>query len=134
VIKKYRKKWTVSYLKKKVWVEFSKYIRMRDATPSGITSCVTCGKTGHYKTFQAGHFIPGRGNSILFDERGVHPQCYLCNGPLKGNPRKYEAFMKKKYGQKVIDKLDKLVGQAKKFTETELIDLWNYYKGKLKKI
>lgn len=81
---------------------------------------------------QAGHFIPGRKNAFLFDERGVHPQCYLCNGPLKGNPRKYQAFMLQKYGQKVIDELDALSNTTKQFTYDELIDLKNLYEDKIK--
>ena len=126
------KKWTISYLRNKiVWPVFSKYIRLRDADWHGYTTCVTCGKVGLYKTMQAGHFIPGRMNSILFDERGVHAQCYLCNGPLKGNPRRYNDFMKKKYGQAVINELDRLSLKPREFTYDELIDLWNLFKQKV---
>ena len=78
---------------------------------------------------QAGHFIPGRHNSILFDQRGCHAQCYSCNcGWLKGNPRKYQAYMLKRYGQEVIDELDRLDAQQKSFTPAELEDLLTHYK------
>ena len=130
-----KKKWTISYLRNKVvWPVFSKYIRLKYADWRGNEGCVTCGKVQGWKQMQAGHFVPGRMNSILFDERGVHPQCYLCNGPLKGNPRKYDAFMKHKYGQEVIDELDKLSLQPRQFTYEELIDLWNDYKEKIKNL
>ncbi len=130
-----RKKWTISYLRNKaVWPVFSKYIRTKYADFSGYASCVTCGVTKRIAQLQAGHFIPGRGNAILFDERGVHPQCFLCNGPLKGNPRKYQEFMLKTYGQEVIDELDHLSNTTRQFTEQELIDLWNHYKEKLKSL
>lgn len=128
-------KWTIPYLRNKVvWPVFSRYIRMRDANWDGTVSCVTCGRVGHWKTMQAGHFIPGRMNAILFDERGVHSQCYLCNGPLKGNPRKYEAFMKKRYGQEVIDDLDRLSNTTRQFTHPELVEMWNHYKEQVAKL
>ena len=127
-----KKKWSIAYLKKVVWAVFSRYIRMKYADWRGNEECVTCGKVQHWKQMQAGHFIPGRMNAILFDERGVHPQCFLCNGPLKGNPRKYEAFMKAKYGQEVIDELDRLSNTTRTFTPDELIDMKNYYADKIK--
>lgn len=132
---KRRKKWTISYLRNKaVWPVFSKYIRMKHADWRGNAKCVTCGKLAPWKSLQAGHFIPGRMNSILFDERGVFPQCPLCNGPLKGNPRKYDTFMRENFGQEVIDELDRLSNQTKSFTEQELIDMWNYYKEEIKRL
>ena len=90
----------IRYWKKKACVEFSKYIRLRDALKTTGTKdtviCYTCKKS--YPAFgvgcvQAGHFVPGRGNSILFDERGVHAQCYNCNVNLKGNWPEYMRYM-----------------------------------------
>lgn len=128
-----KKKWSIAYLRNKVvWPIFSKFIRLKYADWRGYCTCVTCGKVQSWKEMQAGHFIPGRMNSILFEERGVHPQCYLCNGPLKGNPRKYEAFMKEKYGQEVIDELDKLSNEMRQFKHEELVDMWNHYKDQVK--
>lgn len=54
---------------------------------------------------QAGHFVPGRGNGVLLDERGVHPQCYRCNCILHGNLIEYYPFMVRTYGQEVVDEL-----------------------------
>lgn len=82
--------------KQKAWAEFSLYIRTRDK------KCVTC-KTGSAQ--QAGHFIDGRHNAVLFSEKGVHGQCYHCNVGLKGNKLEYWLFMERTYGRKLIDKL-----------------------------
>lgn len=130
-----KKKHGVRWWKKKAWDEFSRFIRTRDAIrttgKADLVVCCTCGKP--YPAFgvgcvQAGHFIPGRGNSILFDERGVHAQCYNCNVNLKGNWPEYLAFMIKRYGQKVVDELLLLKKQVRKFTVTELEEIRDDYK------
>jgi hypothetical protein len=82
--------------KQAAWDAFSKYIRNRDK------KCVTCPRG---EAQQAGHFIDGRHNAVLFSERGVHGQCYHCNVGLKGNKLEYWLFMEKTYGRKVIDEL-----------------------------
>jgi hypothetical protein len=130
--KKQKKQWSVAHLKNKlIWPIFSKYIRLSYADWRGNVACCTCGATVPWKRAQAGHFVPGRGNSILFDERNVHPQCYVCNIRLKGNPRKYEAFMRAKYGQDVINELDRNAGQPREFAYQELVDMYNHYREKV---
>ena len=112
----------------KVWDVFSKYIRLKYADWRGNESCVTCGIVKHWKEMQAGHFIAGRGNSILFDVRGVHPQCGRCNVYLKGNVVEYFRFMQKKYGDKVIDDLRVLRLKERKWKPKELADMKEHYK------
>lgn len=126
------KKVTVSSLKKKLWKLFSEYIRRLYADWRGYVACVTCGSVKHYKEQQAGHFIPGRHNMVLFDERNVHPQCYRCNIALSGNPRKYDKYMRLTYGPEIIEQLEKLDEQNKQFTIKELEELIKEYKDKLK--
>ena len=79
----------------------------------------------------AGHFTPGRRKYILFDDRGIHFQCKHCNGPeLKGNPRRYEKYMLQRYGQEVIDDLDRLSLISDPWTTIELKDILVKYKQK----
>lgn len=111
---------TIAKLKKKLWKIFSEYIRLRSADWRGYATCVTCGVVKNYKELQAGHFIPGRHNAILFDPRNCHPQCYRCNIPLKSNPRKYDAYMRANYGADVIEELEKQNDEMKQFTGPEL--------------
>lgn len=108
--------------KEKAWQAFSLYIRTRDKR------CVTC-PTGMAQ--QAGHFIDGRHNAVLFSERGVHGQCYHCNVGLKGNKLEYFLFMERTYGREVIDQLmaeSKVMVQYKAFQFLEIEEL---YKRKL---
>jgi len=123
---------SIKYWKKKAWTEFSIFIRNRDAlattddTENAI--CCTCDTSYSVKKLQAGHFIPGRRNSILFEERGCHAQCYNCNINLKGNPRKYQKYMFNRYGQEVIDELDKLSEQTVQMKWFDFKEIYEKYK------
>lgn len=80
-----------------LWPTFSTYIRTRDCIRTTgnrlYGKCVTCGKRKLFKKLQAGHFIPGRTDAILFDDRQVHAQCHQCNMYLQGMWHKYYLFM-----------------------------------------
>lgn len=95
--------------KEKAWKQFSTYIRTRDCleTTKGLREgvCCTCQRRYPFEALQAGHFIDGRNNAVLFSEQGVHAQCSGCNLFLHGNKLKYWVFMENKYGREVIDEL-----------------------------
>ena len=75
-----KKKLSVSKIKKKAWDMFSKWIRLKDADKDGYVTCYTCGKRSLWnRGMQAGHGIPGRNNSVLFDTDVVRVQCVGCN-------------------------------------------------------
>lgn len=122
--------------KSAVWNVFSKYIRLRDCLNTTgdpeYLLCVTCHERKHLKDAQGGHFIPGRHNGVLFDERNVHGQCMRCNIFLKGNPVKYYRFMLTTYGQSTIDELETLDSTLKQFKQPELLELRDLYVRKLK--
>ncbi len=92
--------------KKKLWDVFSIYIRMRDCIEATSTithgKCCTCGRAYPITKLQAGHFIPGRADSILFEPTCVHSQCYRCNVIRSGEWVKYFRFMEGKYGQEAV--------------------------------
>lgn len=102
---KRKKKSELKKWKDKAWAVFSQYIRLRDADGSGMVKCCTCPTKKHWKEMQAGHFLDGRGNAVLFEERGVHPQCYVCNVLKRGNGVYYMLFMQSRYPQDVIDQM-----------------------------
>lgn len=122
----------LSKQKAKTWKAFSAYIRTRDCMEyqkshpelnEPMAPCVTCGRVYPYKQLQAGHFIPGRKNSILFVMDNCHAQCYGCNCGRNGNVINYYPFMLRKYGQERIDELMKLNNTEVKFTVGELKDM-----------
>jgi hypothetical protein len=136
-IKKKTKKKIVktSTLKKKAWDLFSRYIRMRDClkTEGHIYEgkCYTCGKTFLFENLQAGHFIDGRKNNNLFDERGVHAQCYQCNVGLKGNKVIYTLNMQRDYGQTVIDEMLKKNREPRNVKGYEYLEMIEDFKKKI---
>lgn len=83
---------------------------------------------------QAGHFIPGRHNAVLFDERNVHPQCVGCNVFKHGNLIPYYRYMLFYYGQAVIDELEELDKSSQSFTIDELEQLNKEILAKIKEL
>ena len=129
---------TTKELKVKTWDMFSKYIRRRDCL---ITTgnpfwglCITCGKRFNFRDLDAGHFTPGRGNAILFDERGVHAQCHECNRFNHGEEKKYREKVISMYGIEIIEEIEKKKNETLKFTREELINMFEYYKDRFSKL
>ena len=127
-----RKSSPLAKAKKKAWDACSLYIRLKYSDWRGHCECVTCHKVDHYKKMQAGHFIQGRHNSTLFDERHIHVQCPGCNLFKNGNLYWYGKFMEKTYGQKVIDELFKLDKTTVKYTIVDYERIAEEFKTKTK--
>lgn len=98
------------------WVVFSKYIRLRDCMRTTKTKtrgfCVSCGKPLLVRDgdrwlggAQAGHFIPGRSNAVLFHPRLVHLQCLSCNVYRGGNWVGYLENLVKRWGVGEVTRL-----------------------------
>jgi len=124
--------------KAETWRLFSLYIRYRDALKTTGTleecACVTCGRIKPTRTragIQAGHFIPGRHNSILYDYRGCHGQCPYCNRTLKGNWVPYLEFMLAEYGPEVVEEFQARDKQTQSWSIGELEALQAELRDKL---
>ena len=130
------KRKTVRQLKKVAWDLFSKYIRLCDCLrTTGCSSfglCITCGKRYHFKLLQAGHFVPGRHNANLFNERGCHAQCYNCNINLKGNTLEYRRQIIKLYGVGADEEIEVEARQVKQYKLLELEEFIEDLKAKIK--
>ena len=123
------------------WNAFSKYIRARDAIETTGTIdycvCITCGRT--YPTFgvgciQAGHFVPGRCNAVLFDEECVSGQCYGCNCGQGGMWVEYEDAMVKRHGQEKVEEMKRRKHGVVKYTACQYKEIEQKYKQKLKEL
>ena len=137
MIKKKRKKSPQKIAKAKAWKAFSLFIRISNADSNGIVKCVTCNISKHWKEVHAGHYVDGRNNTVLFNEKLVHPQCFHCNsklaGCLAGNKIKYTFFMKEKYGYTIeeLNEIDNSKFHVKKYTISELQEIEEKYKKKV---
>lgn len=129
-----KSKTSVSKAKLKAWIAFSLWVRLSVADVDGYVRCVSCGTKKHYKEMQAGHFIPGRTNAVLFSEDGCHPQCYGCNIGKGGNWPGYFEYMKKMYGIEFIEQLIAESREPVKYTLADYIELEKYYKNKAEEV
>jgi len=132
--KKIMKQATLSSSKKKAWKQFSLYIRSRNSLDGETAQCITCLRWYPIKELQAGHWLPGRHNSVLFDERNCHEQCYGCNVMKKGNPVVYYHFMETKYGKEVMEELESKDRELSKLRIYDFQELEKKYKDKLDKL
>ncbi len=129
---------TITAKKKALWKIFSVYIRYRDCFAATGTLengvCCTCGRSYSYTKLQAGHFVPGRMDSILFEPTCVHAQCFRCNIKLGGNWVKYYRYMQKKYGQAQIDHLMELSEKKCLITPEWIENTMVHYLKKIKEM
>lgn len=122
------KKW-----KKKAWQAFSAYIRQKYANQDGLVECVTCGDSGHWKNFQCGHFIDGRNNAVLYNERLTRVQCVTCNVFKKGNKVAYTLYMLKTgHTQEWIENAEKLKHKQVRMTAADHREIYELYREWLK--
>lgn len=131
---KAKKKPSLSKAKKKAWTQFSVYVRTRDCirfcNSLDEGKCVTCGRIFPFKSLQAGHFIPGRTNAVLFDERLVFTQCMACNVFLGGNYIEYFVFMESEWGRAKIDEFRALKHQTVRYSVADFERLEADYKAR----
>ena len=122
---------TIGTYKKTVWKSLATFIKLREADKFGVVTCVTCPKRmSIYDTeCNAGHFVPGRGNSALFDDAHIFPQCNVCNCQGGGEQFKYGIFLKERYGYDdgVLDEILCRRHEVKKYTLTELRNIKKNY-------
>lgn len=118
-------------LKEQCWKLFSEWVRRSHADEGGTCECYTCGRLAHYTEMHAGHFVAGRTNAVLFDERIVKPQCPRCNIFLGGSYAAYTLRMLDEVGRAKVDELLALKHQTLKYTRTDLQEKIDHYKQKL---
>lgn len=130
--------------KEKAWRAFSQYIRTRDcirfSNDPNLGKCVTCNRAYPFKQLQAGHFIQGRGNAVLFDERLVYSQCVGCNGnpPMGkgGNYVEYFLFMlnTEGYTKEELEEFNNLKYKTVVYKEHDFHRIEEEYKEKTQKL
>jgi hypothetical protein len=110
-----RRKISRKGLHKKAWDLMSELVRRIE---KGV--CYTCGKKGHWKTMQAGHFVHGK--RMDFYMKNIHCQCPRCNKFLSGNLGEYARHLIKDFGPDVIEE----IYQAKALNYKKYITVLEY--------
>ena len=126
------KKWTLKRWKQEAWKYCSIYNRKKN-TFNEIGACCTCNKTLRWDEGDAGHFMAGRTNAILFYDRGIHLQCKNCNRN-QGEQYLYSKFIETMYGIEEVKKQERLRYTTKKYSKDDYIKMIKEYKIKIDNI
>lgn len=77
-------------LKAKLDKAFSELIRLTHADDQGMVTCIDgCGKTGHWKDFDCGHFVHRDKLPTRWDMDNCRPQAQYCNRKQDGKPYEF---------------------------------------------
>lgn len=115
---------------KELQVVFNKFIRLRDKDKG----CISCG-TPLTSKYDAGHFYSvGSTPTLRFNEDNVHGQCVYCNQHLHANIHAYTERLPLRIGEESFELLKSLKNGLCKYDNTELTELKEVYKNKIKEL
>lgn len=110
-------------IRDKVSKEMMQYIRIRRCLETTglafVGICFTCERRFPIEYLDAGHFISGRRNAVLFDVLCIRLQCNYCNVIMHSQPKIYKKKMIALYGKKWVEQR-KL--RAKRIIQDRAID------------
>lgn len=110
-------------------------VRLKASDDNGYCSCVSCGRTGHYKGFDGGHYHSRSHSRLKLFEENIHPQCKRCN-MLMGDPRiqdAYRNFLIETYGERRVRAMKKLTYLPPvKFNRDEVKEFQKELKARIK--
>lgn len=130
----YRKGKASSGLVRKLDDIFSRYIRLRDAMPSGYVRCISCGRIKKFSDMDCGHYHSRRHMATRWDEDNCNAQCRYCNRFLADQLVGYRDGLIKKIGIQRFELLNVKAHQTKKWSEYELNVLIGYYREKVREL
>lgn len=129
------KKRKPSTAKTAAWGWLSKYVRKKAADENGYAMCVTCYEKKPWQDLHAGHFVPkGRGLSVYFVEKNIHPQCAACNTYKGGMLIEYTRYMQNRYGTEFVDELLALAKTKKHMRLADYEAIENEYRQKFQEL
>ena len=109
-------------------------VRMNAADENGYCQCVTCGKVGHWKEMDGGHYISRTYTAHKLLEENIHPQCKGCNRFAHKIHDDYARYMRETYGAEFVDWLSDTKRQTKKYSRPEIEDLIAELKAREKEL
>lgn len=94
-----------STLKAKLDRIYSLYVRKSQSDDSGQITCY-CGVRVHWSESDNSHYIPRGSLSTRYDPRNTHASCRRCNRYMGGNLQQYALYLRRKYGDGILESLD----------------------------
>ena len=129
--KKSRKSPSLSTLIDRLDTIFSKYIRLRDAMPSGVFRCISCGKIKPISQADCGHFHSRIHMSTRFSEDNCNAECRMCNRFSADHLIGYRENLIKKIGEQRFLLLEVRAKQTHKYAHFEIEQLIKYYRARV---
>jgi hypothetical protein len=121
---------------------FSRYIRKRDSDEKGFIKCICCKNRfslldkddDNMPIVQALHFLKRGTYTRRFDENWVYAGCSRCNQKMHFDPQgkeyiAYRKFLCDKFGEDVVNEVEKEVRTVNKISESEIRDIILKYKS-----
>lgn len=106
---------------------FSKFIRLRDASPSGLFKCISCGKIKPIEQADCGHYFSRRHMNTRYDEKNCHAECRACNRFDAEHLIGYRENLIQKIGIDEYNKLSVRVNLTYQWSDFEIKELIKYY-------
>ena len=106
---------------------FNHWIKVKDANSNNLVRCFTCPRSYHIQSMDAGHFQVSKKSATRWDEMNVKPQCRECNSKENGMREVFAERLDEVYGLGTADKIIRKSNMIKKYTNSELKHLINYY-------
>ena len=122
---------TLSTMVDRLDTTFSKFIRLRDAMPSGTFRCISCGQIKPLEQADCGHFHSRTHMSTRFDEDNCNAECRFCNRFSADHIIGYRENLIKKIGLQKFQLLEVKAHQTKKWSMFELEQLNKYYRARI---
>lgn len=113
---------SIKSAKTRAWKATSLYIRKRDPF------CVTCKvrpstQCGHYKHNSDKPNKQLGGNALWYNLKNLGGQCTVCNCYNSGELDAFALHLEERYGQGILQELERLFRTPKKWTIPELLEI-----------
>lgn len=128
------KEQSLSVLIKNMDDVFSQFIRLRASDNSGIARCFICGSFRYWKYHQCGHFIDRDQMPTRYNEINCQCVCAVCNCLDRDHHERFKRALQINYGDGQISFLYFTSKSLSKFTRSDLIELTEKYKEKVKEL
>jgi len=115
-------------------VLLQRLVRLKAADSNGYAKCVTCGKVDHFKAMDGGHWIERGKKGTKLVEENVAPQCSYCNqhGMKRTSVQnEYRRYLIGMYGEELVNELEQISKQPKKFIRQEVSELADEFKRQI---
>ena len=113
-------------------VLLQKLRRLQSADENGNCTCVTCGKVGHWKTFDGGHWISRTYTIHKLEIWNIQAQCKGCNRFDHRIHDDYTLWMIDQYGEDFVREKNEMKYQTYKHDRADIEQRIKDYKQMIK--